>query len=160
MAALNGILGLPGLDDAAKAEDLQAFYERWSSEALVVDAWFSAQARSPLPGGLARVRALETHPAFDITNPNKVRALISAYTTNVRNFHSVDGDSYRWTAETVLTVDAKNPQVASTLAKKLTEWPRFDAARGRRMRTVLEELGGNELSKDVREVVDKGLAPA
>ena len=159
MAALQGILGLAGLDDAAKAEDLDAFYQRWSSEALVVDGWFSAQARNPLPGGLVRVRALETHPAFEITNPNKVRALIGAYTANVRNFHSVDGDSYRWTADRVLAVDAKNPQVASMLAKKLTEWPRFDAARGRRMRTVLEELGGNDLSKDVREVVDKGLAP-
>lgn len=159
-AALQGILGLPGVDDAAKADDLGAFYERWSSEALVVDGWFSAQARNPLPGCLAQVRALETHPAFDITNPNKVRALIGAYTANVRNFHSVDGASYRWTADKVLAVDAKNPQVASMLAKKLTEWPRFDTARGRRMRTVLEELGGNDLSKDVREVVDKGLAPA
>ena len=126
----------------------------------MVDGWFSAQARNPLPGGLTRVRALETHPAFDVTNPNKVRALIGAYTANVRNFHSVDGDSYRWAADKVLAVDAKNPQVASMLAKKLTEWPRFDAARGRRMRTVLEELGGNDLSKDVREVVDKGLASA
>ena len=159
-AALRGILGIPGLDDAAKAEDLEAFYERWSNEALVVDVWFSAQARNPLPGGLARVRDLETHAAFEPTNPNKIRALIGAYTTNVRNFHSVDGGSYRWTAEKVLTVDAKNPQVASNLAKKLTEWPRFDAARGRRMRAVLEDLGGHELSKDVREVVDKGLAGA
>lgn len=159
-AALHGILGLAGLDDAAKAEDLEAFYQRWSSEALVVDAWLSAQARNPLPGGLMRVRALETHPAFEATNPNKIRALIGAYTANVRNFHAEDGLSYRWTADRVLDVDAKNPQVASMLAKKLTEWPRFDAARGRRMRAVLEDLGGNELSKDVREVVDKGLAEA
>ena len=159
-AALHGILGLAGLDDATKAEDLKAFYERWSSEALVVDVWFSAQARNPLPGGLARVRALEAHPAFEATNPNKIRALIGAYTANVRNFHTVDGDSYHWAADKVLAVDAKNPQVASALAKKLTEWPRFDAARGRRMRAVLADLGGNELSKDVREVVDKGLAEA
>lgn len=159
-AALHGILGLAGLDDAAKAADTEAFYERWSSEALVVDVWLSAQARNPLPGGLARVRALETHPAFEASNPNKIRALIGAYTGNVRNFHSVDGGSYRWTADKVLAVDARNPQVASMLAKKLTEWPRFDAERGRRMRAALEDLGGNELSKDVREVVDKGLAGA
>ncbi|MCY3811893.1 MAG: aminopeptidase N [Gammaproteobacteria bacterium] len=159
-AALHGILGLAGLDDGVKARDLEAFYERWSSEALVVDVWLSAQARNPLPGGLTRVRALETHPAFEATNPNKIRALIGAYTGNVRNFHTVDGGSYRWTADKVLAVDAKNPQVASALAKKLTEWPRFDTARGRRMRAVLEDLGGNELSKDVREVVDKGLAVA
>ena len=158
LAALQGIIGLAGLGDDAKAGYLDAFYGRWSSEALVVDAWFSAQARNPLPAGLARVRGLERHPAFEIANPNKVRALITAYATNVRNFHSADGASYRWLAEQVLAINARNPQVASMLAKKLTDWPRFDPERGERMRGALASLSLEALSKDVREVVDKGLA--
>ena len=158
LAALQGIIGLAGLGDDVKAGHLDAFYGRWSKEALVVDAWFTAQARNPLPGGLGRVRGLEEHPAFEIGNPNKVRALIAAYATNVRNFHSVDGGSYRWFADKVLALNANNPQVASSLAKRLTEWPRLDAARGERMRRVLATLSGEALSKDVREVVDKGLA--
>ena len=158
LAALQGILGLSGLDDSAKTEYVEAFYARWSGQALVVDAWFTAQARNPLPGGLGRVRVLERHAAFELANPNKVRALLAAYTTNVRNFHTVDGASYDWAADKVLALDADNPQIASSLAKKLTEWRRFDAKRARRMRATLRHLGSRELSKDVREVVDKGLA--
>ena len=101
---------------------------------------------------------LERHAAFELANPNKVRALLAAYTTNVRNFHTVDGASYDWAADKVLALDADNPQIASSLAKKLTEWRRFDAKRARRMRATLRHLGSRELSKDVREVVDKGLA--
>ena len=158
LAALQGLLGHAEIDADVKHGQLAAFYDRWSHEALVVDGWIAAQARNPLPGGLERVRALEAHRAFDAANPNKIRALIATYAANVRNFHSSDGASYRWLADKALAIDAGNPQVASALAKKLTEWPRFDPDRGGRMRSALAALGANDLSKDVREVVDKGLA--
>ena len=60
LAALQGLLGLRSLPDDAKAPRLAAFYERWSSKALVVDAWFGAQASNPLPGTFERVKALQT----------------------------------------------------------------------------------------------------
>ena len=159
--AFQGLLGLHSSGEDAKLAHAEAFHRSWSSEALVVDAWFSAQARNPLPGGLARVEALEANPAFDIKNPNKVRALLISFASgNVRNFHAEDGSGYRWAGDRVIALDALNPQVASRLAKILTEWPRFDPARGHRMRAVLEVIGGQEISKDVREVIDKGLQPA
>ena len=158
LAALEGLLALRSLDEAAKQATLAAFHERWAGDALVVDAWFSAQARNPLPGTLARVQRLETHPAFDMANPNKVRALLLAFTTNARNFHAADGRAYRWLADHVVALDELNPQVASRLAKTLADWPRFDAPRGRRMRDALEAIGERSVSNDVREVVDKGLA--
>ena len=152
MFAFQALLGLRSLDAAAKQARM---------EALVVNAWFSAQAGNPLPGGLARVEALQAHPSFDIENPNKVRSLFVAFATgNVRNFHAEDGSGYRWAADRVVALDALNPQVSSRLAKVLTEWPRFDAARGRRMRAALAAIGGRDLSMDVREVVDKGLQTA
>ena len=156
-AALQGMLALPSLDAAAKQKELGAFYRRWSSEALVVDAWLTAQARNPLPGGLDRVRALEDHPAFEIGNPNKVRALLFAFTTNVRNFHAEGAAGYRWAGEKVVALDSRNPQVAARFAKTLTQWRRFDTERRARLRATLEFVGGHTLSKDVREVVDKGL---
>ncbi len=157
LAALHGLLALRSLGDEQKEGHLAAFYERWSHEALIVDAWFTAQARNPSPGGLVRVKALEAHPAFELDNPNKVRALPLAFTANVRNFHTADGAAYAWAGDKVLALDRFNPQIASRLAKTLTEWRRFDAARGRRLRETLERLSGETLSKDVREVVDKGL---
>ena len=158
LAALEGLLALRSLDEAAKQATLAAFHERWAGDALVVDAWFSAQARNPLPGALARVQSLEAHAAFDMANPNKVRALLLAFTTNARNFHAADGRAYPWLADRVVALDELNPQVASRLAKTLADWPRFDAPRGRRMRDALEAIGQRSVSNDVREVVDKGLA--
>ena len=157
LAALRGVLGLRSLDAAAKAAILADFHRRWRHEPLVVDAWFAAQARAPLPGTLARVKVLERHDDYDATIPNKVRALLLAFTANVRNFHAASGDAYRWAADRVVALDSFNPQVASRLAKTLTEWPRFDPARGARMRAALATVGEHKLSKDVREVVDKGL---
>ena len=160
LAALQGLIGLRSLDDAAKTETLADFHRRWGHETLVVDAWFAAQARVPLPGTLARVQALERHEAYDAAIPNKVRALLLAFTANVRNFHAESGDAYRWAADHVAALDGFNPQVASRLAKTLAAWPRFDRARGQRMRAALAAVGERDLSKDVREVVEKGLAGA
>ena len=161
LVALQGLLGLKSLDEGARGQHVAAFFERWSGEALVVDAWFAAQARSPLPGGLARVMALEEHPGFEVKNPNKVRALLLTFAVhNVRNFHAAGGAGYRWLAERARALDGANPQMASRLAKVLTSWPRFDRERGRLMRDALSHIGERARSSDVREVVDKGLAAA
>jgi aminopeptidase N len=48
------------------------FAEHFKDNPLVMDQWFSVQAGT-LPGGLARVKALMQHPAFNLKNPNKVR---------------------------------------------------------------------------------------
>ena len=160
LAAFTGLLGLRSLSTDAKDKRVAQFYERWASEALVVNAWFAAQARCPLPGGIDRVAALERHAAFDKKNPDKVRSVFGAFTRNVRNFHAEGGAGYRWLAERVRLLDPLNPQVASVLAKRLTEWPRFDAARARALRDALRFIGERDISKDVREVVDKGLADA
>ena len=160
LAAFTGLLGLESLSADAKDRHIAAFHQRWASEALVVNAWFTAQARCPLPGALERVQALEAHAAFDRKNPDKVRSVYGAFTRNTRNYHAADGAGYRWLAERVRTLDPQNPQIASMLAKKLTEWPRFDPARARQQRDALRFIGERELSGDVREVVDKGLAAA
>ena len=158
LAALQGLLDLRSLDATAKETVLADFYRAWHQEAAVVDTWLAAQARVPLPGTLARVQALERHAAYDAAIPNKLRALLLTFTANVHNFHAASGDAYRWAADHVVALDAANPQMASRLAKTLTTWPRFDAARGRRMREALAAVGDHKLSNDVREVADKGLA--
>lgn len=159
LAALQRIIGLRSLSTEEKAQHIDTFYDRWSSEALVVDAWFAAQARNPLPGTLGRVQSLQQHEAFDARNPNKVRALLATFTTNVRNFHAPNGEGYRWAADQIVAIDAYNPQAASRLAKTLADWRRFDSERGARIRATLETIGASKLSNDVREVIDKSLAP-
>jgi len=158
VAALRGLIGLASLPTDDRDTHLDAFYRQWSSEALVVDQWFAVQAQNSLPDGLDRVRALEEHEAFNLRNPNKVRALIYAFALrNPANFH--DGDAgYRWVREKIVDIDAINPQVAARLARALIVWRRHDPARGATMRASLQWLRERDLSTDTREIVDKGLA--
>jgi len=138
---------------------LQDFYARWQHEALVVDQWFSVQATSSLPGTLDQVLNLMQHPAFDIRNPNKVRALIGAFCgQNALHFHEISGVGYEFLAERILQLNALNPQIASRLLTPLTRWRKYDDTRQRLMRVQLQRIATEPaLSSDVYEVVVKSL---
>ena len=143
-----------------RAEALDAFYRRWHDDPLVVDKWLALQATSRLPGTLAMVRGLLAHPAFDIKNPNRVRALIGAFAHgNPVRFHVASGEGYAFLTEEVLRLDPMNPQVAARMVSPMTRWRHFDAGRQALMRAQLETILGREgLSRDVYEVVSKSLA--
>jgi aminopeptidase N len=146
--------------EAEKARALQAFAEHFKDNPLVMDQWFSVQAASGLPGGLARVKALMQHPAFTLKNPNKVRALIGAFAgQNLINFHAADGSGYRFLADLVIELNALNPQIASRQLSPLTRWRKYDSKRQALMKAELERiLASGPLSSDVYEVVSKSLA--
>ncbi|WP_287811742.1 aminopeptidase N C-terminal domain-containing protein, partial [Pseudomonas sp.] len=146
--------------DAEKEKALATFAEHFKDNPLVMDQWFSVQAGSTLPGGLARVKALMQHPAFTLKNPNKVRALIGAFAQqNLVNFHAVDGSGYRFLADLVIELNALNPQIASRQLSPLTRWRKYDPHRQALMRGELERiLASGALSSDVYEVVSKSLA--
>ncbi|QCY12604.1 aminopeptidase N [Pseudomonas sp. MPC6] len=143
-----------------KATALASFAEHFKDNPLVMDQWFSVQAGSTLPGGLERVRQLMQHPAFNIKNPNKVRALIGAFAgQNLINFHAADGSGYRFLTDLVIELDGFNPQIASRQLAPLTRWRKYDAARQALMKGELERIrASGQLSSDVFEVVSKSLA--
>ncbi|WP_459206175.1 aminopeptidase N [Pseudomonas sp. MLB6B] len=145
---------------AEREQALQAFAEHFKDNPLVMDQWFSVQAASTQPGGLARVKALMQHPAFTLKNPNKVRALIGAFAgQNLVNFHAPDGSGYRFLADLVIELNALNPQIASRQLAPLTRWRKYDAARQALMKGELQRiLDSGALSSDVYEVVSKSLA--
>ena len=120
---------LANCDCPERAPALERFYEKWRDESLVVDKWLAVQATSRLPGTLARVRELLSHPAFDIRVPNKVYALIRAFAANHVRFHAADGAGYAFLADQVIAIDKLNPQVAARMARGFDRWKRFDPAR-------------------------------
>ena len=146
--------------DSEKAEALAMFADYFKDDPLVMDQWFSVQAGCTLPGGLERVQALLSHPAFTLKNPNKIRALIGAFANqNAVNFHRADGAGYRFLADQIITLNALNPQIASRLLTPLTRWRKYAPARQALMKAELERiLASGELSSDVYEVVSKSLA--
>ena len=146
-------------DDPVRLESLDHFYNKWQSEALVMDKWFALQATSELPGTLEHVQALSHHEAFNIKNPNKVRSLIGAFANaNPLHFHAEDGTGYRFIAERVIELNKINPQVASRLVNVFSRWQQYDKGRQQLMRKSLNMvLDSGELSKDVYEIVSKSL---
>jgi len=159
-AALKLLVNSP-MPEAAELREqaLRAFYDKWQHEALVVDQWFSVQATSVLPGTLDHVKKLMQHQAFDIKNPNKVRALVSAFANgNPVQFHDVSGNGYEFLADRIIELDGLNPQIASRLVTPLSRWRKFGEERQVRMKGALERVAQvGDLSKDVKEVVGKSL---
>jgi aminopeptidase N len=156
MAALTT---LSNLDCPERRPALEAFYEKWKDEPLVVDKWLAVQAASRLPVTLARVRELLDHPAFDIKVPNKVYALIRSFSANHVRFHAADGSGYGFLADQVLALNELNPQVAARMARGFDRWKKFDERRRARAKAALERIrDARGLSKDVAEIVGKALA--
>ena len=157
-AALVALVNSP-FDEQRKAA-LDTFAERWAAYPLVMDQWFSIQAGSTLPGGLARVEELMQHPLFTLRNPNKVRAVIGAFANqNLVNFHQADGAGYRFLADRIIELDRLNPQIAARLVTPLSRWRKFAEDRQQLMQQELARvLATEQLSPDVYEVVSKSLA--
>lgn len=144
-------------DDLASPA-LKAFGEKWAHDPLVMDQWFTIQVSRPQQDVLDRVNYLMQHPAFSLKNPNKVRALIGAFTQNRINFHRLDGLGYQLLADVVIKLNLLNPEIAARLVTPLTRWQRFDETRQALMRSQLERIKQEPLSSNVFEVVAKALA--
>ncbi len=139
------------------AEDiLLDFYQKWQSYPLVIDKWFAIQALAPRSDTLRQVEHLLVHPAFDWKVPNRVRAVLGAFSMNHTVFHAADGSGYRFFAEQIERLDDINPQTAARLATPLSRWQRYDEARQKGMIQALQKLASKpKLSKDLAEVLQR-----
>jgi aminopeptidase N len=156
MAALQALVELNTVE---ASHALEEYLNRFKDHALATDKWFSVQVTMLSEAALDRVQYLLNHPLYDASNPNRVRAVLGAYThQNLPGFHRADGKGYALWAEQVVAIDRKNSQLASRLARSLDRWARFEPARRALMKQALERVAADEkLSPDVREVVSKAL---
>ncbi|MFN2436719.1 MAG: aminopeptidase N [Desulfotignum sp.] len=142
-----------------KQKSAARFYDRWSHDCLVMDKWFYVQAVSPLPGTLASVMDLVNHPDFNLTNPNRVRALIYGFAmNNPICFHDRTGKGYTFVTENILALDRINHQIAARLARSFNQWKKYDPHRRALMKQSLETLAAApDLSTNVYEIVSRAL---
>ncbi|HET7804665.1 MAG TPA: aminopeptidase N [Pseudolabrys sp.] len=149
------------LHDVPERENALAdFYSYYAGDALVVDKWFSLQAAIPHRDTLGHVRALTTHPAFSLSNPNRVRSLIGAFAQgNSTQFNRPDGAGYDFIADTVLELDRKNPQVSARLATAFRNWRTMEHGRQTKAERALRRIrAASPLSRDLSDIVDRALA--
>ena len=103
---------------------------------------------------------LTTHPAFDLRNPNRVRAVLGAagLQANAAGFHDPTGASYRLFADWLIRLDPINPQTAARFVPSLGRWRRIEAGRAALMKAELERiLAAGNLSRDTFEQVSRSL---
>ncbi|MEN3972242.1 aminopeptidase N [Sphingomicrobium sp. XHP0235] len=149
---------LASLDAPERDAAFDDFYERYKENSLVLDKWFGLQARAERPSGIDDVEALRKHPAFTMSNPNRLRALVSSFTANQWVFHHASGRGYALLAYMIIEADKLNPQVAARLVPPLGRWRRFVPERAQQMKAALERIAAaDSLSKDVYEQVTKSL---
>ena len=156
MAALQ-TLSLHDRPERARAFD--DFCRRYADDPLVIDKWLALQAVIPEPATLERVRALTSHPAFSMANPNRVRSLIGAFAqANHTQFNRLDGAGYDFVADIVLALDPKNPQVAAHITGAFRSWRTLEARRRERAEATLRRMAAVlTLSRDVADIVARTL---
>ena len=107
----------------------------------------------------ARVRSLTAHPAFSLSNPNRVRALIGNFAAaNQTQFNRRDGAGYDFHADTMLALDAINPQVAARLATAFRSWRALEPERRAKAEAALQRIAAcPTLSRDLHDIVTRTL---
>ncbi len=138
------------------APQLAHFEQKWQANRLVIDKWFRLQALSKRSDTLARVESLSRHPAFDRTNPNRVRALLGAYSLgNPARFHRPDGKGYDLLCQWIIELDAINPQTSAGLVDCMSHWRAHIDPMRAAMHRALVRLSDANLSQQVRELLGK-----
>lgn len=143
----------------ARITGLEEFREKWKNESLVMNKWLTLRAVAPGATTLTEVKKLTSDPVFDKNNPNKIYSLLLAFARfNTLGFHMKSGEGYRFVAEQVLDIDARNPQVASRLVSAYNQWKTFDSERSTLMKAELERIAKHPgLSSNVSEIVTRAL---
>ena len=156
LAALGTLALIPG---AAREAALTDFAARYADEPLVLDKWFAVQAQIPERGTLERLTRLQGHPAFTMTNPNRVRALIGSFAFgNPTQFARADGAGFSRVAETVAVLDSANPQVAARLLTAFGSWRRLEKSRAAKAVEILNGIKAIPgLSRDTADILARTL---
>ena len=84
--------------------------------------------------------------------------LFGVYAGNAAAFHAGDGSGYAFLADTVLALDAINPQVAARIVGAFNKMGKVDALRAGLMRAQLQRMRDTgKLSENVGEIVGRAL---
>lgn len=156
LAALAAMTLIPG---EARENLIARFGEAYAAEPLVLDKWLLAQALIAEAGTLDRVKDLMQHPAFALTNPNRVRALIGGFAGNLTQFNRADGAGYQFIGAMVSALDRSNPQIASRLLGSFKSWRMLEPGRKGLAEAALRAVARSPgLSRDVSDIAERTLA--
>lgn len=139
---------------------MTVFEQQWRDDVLVLDKWFSLNARVNRKDILARLALLTAHQSFNMDNPNRVRSVVGTFAFfNTPQFHNSDGSGYRYVADQIIQLNQVNPQVAARIITPFLKWRKHTPTRQEQMQTQLLRIADTpDLSKDLFEKVSKSLS--
>jgi aminopeptidase N len=162
MSAEFGALSvLVQVECAEREAALAGFHARHSKEHLLIDKWLMLHSQCVGSGAASRIAELTRHPDFKWTTPNKVYALIAAFTAgNTSGFNAADGSGYRVVADAIIRLDSINPQVAARIATGFRSYKVLNAVRREAAESELDRiLAEPRLSRDVFEIISRITQP-
>ena len=136
---------------------LADFYQRFENNDLVIDLWFSVQASADTVTP-DTIKSLLAHNDFDWNTPNRVRSVISAFTSQPTVLWTPEGlDIY---IAVIKKLDDANPVLASRLLQVLARWNTLAEPRRQMAHEQLLELQKQATSKHVIESLNSVLGTA
>ncbi|WP_370688529.1 aminopeptidase N [Moraxella nasibovis] len=133
------------------------FYDRFSDEELVIDSWFSVQARAG-SRDVAFIESLMMRDDYDWHVPNRVRTTLGALVAKPAQLWSKDGLALYLGA--IVKLDATNPQLAARMLSQLGRWATLNASDKAWVRACLADLQSKATSKNVLEFINNMLDAA
>jgi len=153
---LSALMTLTRLGGQRVETTMEDFYNKWKSNPLVLDKWFSVQAMRPHAGGVQSLLKLTKSKLYECTNPNRVRALVGGFAMgNAELFHRIDGSGYEFFTDQVLDMDSRNPQIAARLLGAFEIWRKLDNSRQSLIAAQLDRIIASKPSKNVLEIAEK-----
>ena len=127
---------------------LADFYQRFQADDLVIDLWFSVQASADNVNADV-IKSLLAHEDFDWNTPNRVRSVISAFTSQPTALWTQQGlDIY---TDVIKKLDDSNPMIASRLLQVLARWNTLAEPRRQMAHSQLLAVQQQVSSKHVHE---------
>jgi len=138
---------------------LTRFKEKWQHDVLVLDKWLAQVGHLKSENITATITEMFSNGEVDITNPNRVRALLMSYCMfNPQAFHAVDGSGYTLLTDLLIKLDKINPQNAARLITPLMSYKRHTIERQNKAKEQLKRLADiSDLSPDLYEKVSNAL---
>ena len=136
---------------------LADFYQRFQADDLVIDLWFSVQASADNVDADV-IKSLLAHEDFDWNTPNRVRSVISAFTSQPTALWTQEGlDIY---TDVIKKLDDSNPMIASRLLQVLARWNTLAEPRRQMAHSQLLAVQQQVSSKHVHESLSSVLGTA
>ena len=136
---------------------LAEFYQRFQADDLVIDLWFSVQASAENVNADV-IKSLLAHEDFDWNTPNRVRSVISAFTSQPTVLWTQEGlDIY---TDVIKKLDDSNPMIASRLLQVLARWNTLAEPRRQMAHAQLLDVQQQVSSKHVHESLSSVLGAA